>query len=299
MVIFVTGSKGLIGTRCFELYTGNCDLISVDLPDGFDILNRKEFFAKANQALTNIENVSDQVPVIVHLAAFTDVSGAYDQSGDKDGLCYRLNVEGTENVIHLANQLGAHLVHISTDFVFDGDKQNSYSEEDQPNPIEWYGETKLIAEERVRRDSESWTIMRIAFPYHKKPGVRPDLVAKIREKLAAGEQLFLFGDQIITPTFADDVARAIFAFTEHKPHQELFHVMGPESYSPYQLGVKLAEIDSCDASLITETSLIDYLKQDPRPRQKRLAMSTSKYRQFCSDKQLVAPRILSESLAEP
>lgn len=294
MAIVVTGSKGLIGTRFFELYSGDDKLISVDLPDGFDILDPDGFRSRLHVELTRAD--SDKRVTMVHLAAFTDVSGAYHQNGDKSSLCYRLNVEGTENVVQLANELDAHLIHISTDFVFDGEKDTSYSEIDEPKPVEWYGETKWIAEQCVQKQSNSWTIMRIAFPFHRNPGVRPDLIKKIREKLSSREQLFLFGDQTITPTFADDVVNAIVAFVETQPEGELFHVMGPVSLSPYELGLALAEIDDQDAAQITETSLVDYLKQDPRPRQRNLSMDTSKYQGFCESQGTIKPRSVAAAL---
>ncbi|MDF1815781.1 MAG: sugar nucleotide-binding protein [Verrucomicrobiales bacterium] len=294
-MILVTGARGLIGTRLSELYTKTDSaepaLVCADLLDGFDILDREALFSRAKEVMTPDS-------MIIHLAAFTDVSGAHNQDSDEGGLCYRLNVEGTRNVVDLANELGAHLVHFSTDFVFDGEKSAPYTEVDEPNPIEWYGKTKLIAEEVVRDNAGSWTIMRIAYPYHRVSGVRLDLVSTIRQKLSNGERLYLFGDQIITPTFADDIAQAAIKFSERRLKGEIFHVMGPASLSPHQLGARIAKLDGGDRSLITETSLEEYIKKDPRPRQKRLAMDTTKFRTFCQSTGIPLQRDLEEALGD-
>jgi len=272
--VLVTGSRGLIGSRFFEQFGDVFELISGDLDDGFDLLDPSTF--------TKVI-AGRSVDAIVHLAAFTDVSAAYSQQGDQSGLCYQLNVNGTANVLKLARQLNAHLIHISTDFVFDGKHNKAISETDTPSPIEWYGETKLLAEQLVVDSAEAWTIIRIAFPFLKAEGARPDLVANIARKLAAGDALYLFGDQIITPTFADDVASAISRMAEVQPANEIYHVMGPESMSPFELGHTVATCLNYSPENINETSLVEYLEKDPRPRQQYTIMDTSKYRNFCKE----------------
>lgn len=289
MSILVTGSKGLVGTRLFQLYSDQFDLISADLEDGFDILDLDATKGRLD---------GKSIDSIIHLAAFTDVSGAHEQQGDKSGLCYRLNVEGSENIVKLANESGAHLVHISTDFVFDGENEDAYTEADQPKPIEWYGDTKHQAEVAVQSESDSWTIMRIAFPYLKELGKRADLVTNIRTKLANDDTLYLFNDQWITPTYIDDLVNAAMRFVQHSPKGEVFHVTGPEYYTPASLGNALAEIDGVTAPKIVETSMVEYLKKDPRPRQRVTKLNTEKYRQFCGTHKVSKPITLQQALKQ-
>ena len=208
----VTGSMGLIGSRFFELYQKDLNLISADIRDGFDVLDQTGLINKTKSALAG-----RHLDAIIHLAAYTDVSAAHLQEGDQSGLCYRLNVNGTENAVALADAFGSHLVYVSTDFVFDGEGSVPIDEKTAPNPIEWYGQTKLLGEEVVRNSAQSWTIMRIAFPYLREEGARPDLVVTIRKRLREGDDLFLFGDQCITPTFGDDIAVAMRIFAETAP----------------------------------------------------------------------------------
>lgn len=292
-LLLVTGASGLIGSRFCELYGSQFEILSATRSNGYNILDKATL---RENLLTDLEG--RKLDAVVHLAAYTDVSAAFSESGDKTGNCYRVNVEGTQHVAEIAAEFGAHLVHVSTDFVFAGNDPGNLSELDLPDPIEWYGETKLFAEEVVRNSKASWTIMRIAFPYQKSQGVRPDLVSFISQKLQAGEPLYLFGDQVITPTFADDIADAISRFCSEKSAGEIFHVMGPESLTPFQLGLTLAEITGAESSSITETSLVEYLKKDPRPRQKRLAMDTAKYQKYCDDRGYAIPISVREALSQ-
>lgn len=289
--VLVAGSSGLIGTRFFEKYGNHFDLIAADLSDGVDIL--------AFEA--TLKNISERIKgrvldCVVHLAAFTDVSAAFEQSGDESSLCYQLNVRGTENMVKLANYFESHLIHFSTDFVFDGKTAHPITEEAIPNPIEWYGTTKLLAENSVVTHAKSWTIARIAFPYNRIEGARPDLVTKMANKIKAGETLYLFNDQLITPTFSDDIVDAIARFIDLTPLNEIFHVVGPESISPYDLGIRLVKLLNGPASNIIETSLLEYLNKDPRPRQQFLLMDSTKYQDFCLKHGFVSPLTLEEAL---
>ena len=87
---------------------------------------------------------------VIHLAAFTNLNEAYKQTDDKNGVCYKVNVLGSSIIAETAKRHQKYMVHISTDYVFDGEKEEPYTEEDSPHPIEWYGQTKLWADEAVK-----------------------------------------------------------------------------------------------------------------------------------------------------
>jgi dTDP-4-dehydrorhamnose reductase len=137
-----TGLSGLIGTRFQNLSGNRFTFTNLDLSTGIDITDPD-----------SVERVMSGSPaeVVIHLAAFTNVTAAHEQHGDKNGLCYRINVTRNRNVIaRAAEKYHKHMIHISTDYVFDGTKEEVYTEEDVPCPIEWYGETKYIAEQAVQ-----------------------------------------------------------------------------------------------------------------------------------------------------
>lgn len=272
--IIGTGLSGLVGSRIVELLQDRHDFVDFSLDSGVDITD----FSVLNSAFDKHSDAK----AVLHLAAFTDVTAAHEQEGDKNGLCYRINVVGTENIARLCAASGKHLIHISTDFVFDGEKEEAYTETDKPQPIEWYGQTKLWAEEKVQSLVKDWLIFRIAFPYKAKPApkelepkVKPDLVRKIRQKLEEGEEMKMFTDQIITPTFIDDIAVGIRYAVDHKS-TGLYHLVGSSSLSPFSLAQKIAQAFKLDTRKLRPASLVEFMKTHPRPRQRKVALSNHK-----------------------
>jgi len=286
--VIVTGLSGLLGSRMVRLVGDTVELVNVDITEGIDITDLRQLRGA-------IEHHTD-AGAVVHLAAFTDVSAAYAQTDDENGLCYRVNVVGTRNVAAVCTELGLHLVHVSTDFVFDGRKDGAYTEQDTPNPIEWYGHTKLKGEKAVRTAS-SWTIVRIAFPYVAGGVPRPDLVRNIYSRLAGGQETHLFTDQTITPTFADDIVNGLMLLTKTRPGCELFHLVGSSSLSPFELGLEVADVFGLDRNLVRPSSLIEYIETDPRPRQQRLELNNAKWTAFATDHGLDPPLTIDTGLA--
>jgi len=276
--IIATGISGMVGSRIVELLQSKYEFISFSLDTGIDITNFNLLKKKFNKY--------PNAKAVLHLAAFTDVNRAWDQNEDKNGSCYKVNVAGSKNIAQLCKESNKYLVHISTDFVFNGKNppEGGYTEKDKPNPIEWYGKTKLLAEQEVEKSGCDYVILRIAFPYKAKrssqklePVLKLDLVRKIIKKLKKGEDLPLFFDQVITPTFIDDIVKVINKCFEKKP-TGIFHCLGSESLSPYDLASKIANVFDFDKTLIKKTSLINFMKENPnsRPRQVNMAFSNKK-----------------------
>lgn len=265
--ILATGATGLVGSRFVELFGDKYEVVNMDLTTGVDITKL--------ETLKKVIDVNPDAKVLIHLAAFTDTASAFTQSDDKNGICYLVNVEGTRNIANICQERGIHLVHISTDFVFDGKKVTPYTEDDPTSPIEWYGETKAMAEEVVRTSGVSYTIVRLSYPYRAHFEAKPDLVKKIRFGLESGKLYAQFSDSVITPTFIDDIARSFDKIVELKP-QGILHTVGSDSVSPYQLAQKVAVTYGFDALSVKEGSLTEYLKSAARPFARKVAMSNAK-----------------------
>src|SRR3989338_11262944 len=110
--IIVTGASGMIGSRFLRLLPNDFQLVkNIDRTEGLDILDYPGLSTTLSSA---------KVDAIVHMAAFTDVNAAAEQEGKPDGMCFQINVLGTQNVVKLVEQLNCRLIHISTDYVFDG-----------------------------------------------------------------------------------------------------------------------------------------------------------------------------------
>lgn len=267
--LLMTGATGLVGSRFVEMFSEKYQVVNLDLTTGVDITKKE-----------SIQSVVDSHPdakVLIHLAAFTDTNQAFAQSGDKNGICYKVNVDGTRNIAEICQARGIHLIHVSTDFVFDGKKESPYTEDDPTSPIEWYGETKAMAEQVVADSAASYTIVRLAYPYRAIYDLKPDLVKKIRAGLESGKLYPQFTDSVITPTFIDDIARAFDKIIQLKP-KGILHTVGSDSLSPYQLAQKVAVVYGFDPSVVKEGSLTEYLKTAARPFARTVAMSNQKAR---------------------
>ncbi|MCX6816783.1 MAG: NAD(P)-dependent oxidoreductase [Candidatus Beckwithbacteria bacterium] len=263
--IIGTGLSGMIGSRLTELLSES-NFTNLDLATGTDITDPVQ-----------VTKALDCPPTtVLHLAAFTDVSKAYEEKDNKDGLVYKVNVLGTKNIAEACAQYNHYLIHISTDFVFDGKTPptSGYTEIDKPHPLEWYGQTKLWAEEAVINSGCQSVIARLAFPFRAKFEPKADLVRKILEQLKNGQLHPMFTDQIITPTFIDDICQVLPVFIKEKP-EGIYHVVGSTSLTPYDLALKIATVFNLQTE-IKPGSFKDCLKTDPRPRQQYLRLSNAK-----------------------
>ncbi|MFC1627056.1 SDR family oxidoreductase [Patescibacteria group bacterium] len=264
-VVIGTGLSGMIGSRLVELYRKNFDFVNLDLTTNVDITNKDQ----VEQALCKHSPTT-----VINFAAFTDVSKAFEQNGDKQGSVYKVNTLGTQNIASSCKTNGHYLIHISTDFIFDGQKNELYTEEDQPKPIEWYGQTKLWAEQEVQKSGCKHAIVRLAFPFRAQFEQKLDLVRTMIEKLKTNSLYPMFSDQIITPTFIDDICQAINLFISKKP-TGIYHMTGSTPISPYDLAKKVTQVFNIKAD-IKKGSFVEYMKKDPRPRQQFLKISNQK-----------------------
>jgi len=263
--IIGTGLSGMVGSRFVELFKKDFEFTNLDLTTGVDITDSK----KVDNAFSQ-----HQSTIVIHFAAFTDVSKAFEENGNKQGIVYKVNTLGTKNIAQACKKYNHYLIHISTDFIFDGAKKELYTEEDKPKPIEWYGQTKLWAEEEVQKSNCNHVIARLAFPFRAKFPQKLDLVRNMIEKLKTNSLYPMFTDQIITPTFTDDLCNALRLFIDKKP-TGIYHIAGSTPLSPYELAQKISTIFNFKAD-IKPGSFIEYMKKDPRPRQQYLKISSAK-----------------------
>ncbi len=262
--ILGTGLDGLVGSRVVEL-NPQYEFINLIYPQA-DI-------TKIETLETFFQNST--ADTLIHFAAFTDTKAAWEQKFDTNSPCFKVNVEGTKNVAQLCKKYNKHLIHISTDYVFNGQKNVPYNENDLPNAMEWYGQTKAMAE-KIALDVGA-TVVRISFPYRKEFPLKVDFIRGYINKLQSSEPLNLFTDQTITPTFIDDIAHGLDIIIQQKP-AGIFHLVGSSSHSPYEIAQEVARIFNLDSSLIHPSSLEKYLIDNPtaRPFGKNQSLSNQK-----------------------
>jgi len=269
--IIGTGLSGLVGSRIVELLKDKFEFVDFSLDSGVNLLDQ--------QSLADAFEKNKDAIAVLHMAAFTDTNAAWEQKGDKTGICYQLNVEGTRSILNLTQKYNQFLIYISTDFVFDGTKTTPYLETDTPNPIEWYGETKYLGE-KVITDSgyTNYNISRITYPYRAEYDKKNDIIRKVLSKLQNNEPVKMFFDQICTYTFIDDIAESLGYFLENKT-TGIYHLVGSSSHSPYEMCLEIAKAFNLNKDLISASSLEEYLKSQPvgsRPWQKTLITSNQK-----------------------
>lgn len=260
MKVLMTGGFGLIGSRILEIWNGKYEVVVADLVDESDKYKNVTY---TQVDITQKEEIAalifDQKPqVVVHLAAFTDVEKA---ENDRD-LAWEVNVNATRNLAEVSRDNGCHFIYLSTGFVFEG-KKESYSEEDAPNPVNYYGLTKMEGERTLLKSEVPLTILRINYPYRGKWAKKSDTVRWMIDKMQKEEEVTLVNDQHISPTFIDDLAAVLDGVIE-KRLTGTYHVTGGDCLTFVEIGKLLAEQFKVSTDLVKEISLNDFLVKSGR-----------------------------------
>ncbi|MDH7507809.1 MAG: dTDP-4-dehydrorhamnose reductase [Methanomassiliicoccales archaeon] len=170
---------------------------------------------------------------------------------------WSINAEGTLNVASFCQSIGAKLLYVSTDYVFNGMKKGRYSESDDPDPLGIYAQTKLEGE-RITLDSSSVNLVcRVSTLYGwNRVSKKRNFVTWVIESLRRGESISLFADQFVSPTYAPHCAHVLVSLLECGAHG-IYHTSGPDCLSRYEIGLKVAEVFQLDNSLIRAISTKD------------------------------------------
>ncbi|MBP7842730.1 SDR family oxidoreductase [Candidatus Woesebacteria bacterium] len=266
--VLVTGANGLVGSKFTQMFGDSYDFHSLDISNPQNPID----ITDSKQVLKALE--SSDAQHIVHYAAYTDVTGAWKQNGDKLGVAYKVNVGGTQNIVDACKKTAKHLIHISTAYVFDGAKEDLYTEDDSLSPIEWYGFTKAEAERLITESEINWTILRIDQPFCSDTQVRPDVVRRIAQGLQEGKLYPQFTNHYFGPTFIDDFAKVV-DFVIRTNTTGLFNATSGEKWTDFDFANLIKETLQLSGE-VKPGDLDDYLKTLDRPYQKNTAMDASK-----------------------
>lgn len=176
---------------------------------------------------------------------------------------YLVNVEGSVQLLINSEELKSFFVFISTDFVFDGER-GMYKEDDVPRPVNYYGRTKLEAEEAVKEYEHSWAIVRTVLVYGRTRSGHSNILKIVKEKLEKGEEYNVVDDQLRTPTYVEDLAKGIVSIFEKKA-TGIFHLSGKDILTPYQMAIKTAEHLHLESSLIKKVTAASFSQPAKRP----------------------------------
>lgn len=259
--IYVTGSNGMVGSRFLELIPNSFEVVSPEV-DKLDITDKtalNSFFDK------------EKPDVVVHFAAYTNVSEGEKERDNKNGACYQINVEGSKNLAEASKKIGSHLIHISTDYVFSGSSndpgpyEESHAPETDSKKLTWYGFTKAEAEREVAKIlDDSFTIVRLIYPVRAKFEGKLDYIRKPLSLFDEGKLYPMFTDQQVSITYIDEACRAINKIVEGKIYG-IFHASTSDTTTPYELISYVIEKARGVKDVVKPSSLDEFLKTVDNP----------------------------------
>ncbi|MEI6949415.1 SDR family oxidoreductase [Paraflavisolibacter sp. H34] len=181
---------------------------------------------------------------------------------DREG-AYRTNVTGTLHLLQQAALLQSFFLFISTDFVFSGEKE-TYTEEDATGPVNYYGQTKVLAEDAVKNYPFSWSIVRPILVYGAPRSGRDNILTNVAVALKRGENLSIFTDQLRTPTFVEDLVAGMVQIIERQA-TGIYHLSGADQLTPYQMACAAADHLGLDSSRIRPVTADFFAQPAKRP----------------------------------
>ena len=251
--ILVTGSTGQLGS----------DVVKELLKRGYSTLspNRSEFNLCSEDSIRNYI-LNSNCEAIVHCAAYTQV----DKAEDEKDLCIKINATATKHIVKCAKILDIPMIYISTDYVFDGTKDGEYTENDETNPINIYGESKLVGEKYVQEILEKYYIVRTSWVFNING---KNFIETMLRLSKANNQLSIVNDQIGSPTYTKDLSRLLVDMLETSKYG-LYHATNEGYCSWYEFAdtiFKLANIN-IDIKAINSN---EYASRAKRPLNSKLS----------------------------
>lgn len=266
MKILILGGSGLVGSRFIYLSRTKFEITAPDHKE-LDILNADELSIWVENSLAE---------VVINFIGFTNVDSAEEQKDDLSGMAYKLNVLAVGNLAKICAEKKVHLIHISTDYVFDGTKDSPYVETDEPNPVNWYGRTKSLGEEEMLSMNMDYTIVRPEMPYSARFEKKSDIARTFLKMLSEGKDINGVSDQKITPVFVDTLAHGLAKIVEKKS-RGIYHLVSTDSTTPYDFALMLAEKFGLNKSLVKAVSLQEYNKTRSAKRPQNSCLNVTKF----------------------
>jgi len=262
--IIVTGSNGLIGRQIVNSLTNTKQYQVCGVSAGVNRNNHADFaFFQAD--ITDI-NVFSKIlkafnpDIIIHTAAM----GSPDKCEESKAEAWKINVDAPGFIAEYCRINNVFLLHWSTDFVFDGLK-GYYNEDDEPNPVSYYGLTKLESEKVVLDTCIDACVFRTILVYGAYPEMtRPNIFTRVIAAAAENKNMRIACDQYRMPTFVDDLANAVLLAVEKRP-SGIFHLSGNEYMSVYEFVMKIAEKFNLDKNIFQPVLSSDLNEKAKRP----------------------------------
>ena len=263
MKIIILGANGFIGRRILNrLYPNHqvlaCSLHPDILPEEgyrFETIDMLDY-----TAMTTLLN-DFQPEVIINASALSVVD--YCEQHPEEA--YAMNVTAVKHLAEYSRDHSCRLIHLSTDFVFDGTSSIAYTETDAPNPVNYYGKTKQWSEEVIGQLCTDYAIVRVEVVYGKPlPKQHGNIVHLVKNRLENGQSIRVVSDQFRSPTWVEDIACAIEQLLSNQ-HQGIYHICGGETLSVAEIAYRAAKYFNLDTSLIEPITTEAMNEATPRP----------------------------------
>lgn len=272
MKIMVTGANGFTAQHlCITLVNKGFEVHALGRgPQRIAVHNQLIYH---HAELTNVRSVLElfelvSPDVVIHTAAMSKP----DECDRNRDACLKNNVEVTRYLLEASRYFPVHFIHLSTDFIFG--ENGPHCEDDQPAPLNFYGESKLMSEKLVQESEIIHTIVRPVFIYGPVwEGMRPSFIHWVKNKLEANESIKVVTDQLRTPTYVYDLCKGIEQILMFKK-QGVYHLAGKDILSPYDMAVTVAKLLGYNAKLIIPVTSAEFPK--PVRRAKRSGLRIEK-----------------------
>jgi len=260
--ILIVGSNGMLGQRLVNYFQKKEDTVIYCCS-----AEDESFIPEVDYSKIDISNRKDVQKVIknffpdfiLNAAAYTNVDGCESNRE----IAWKINVNGVHNLSQYALMSDAHIIHVSTDYVFDG-LSGPYYEIDDVNPISYYGRSKLAAENALKSSRTKNTIIRTNVLYGPAKYGRPDFVKWVVTSLQAKNQIRIVTDQVNNPTYLDDLVDG-FARIVHSRKTGIYNIGGDEFLTRFDFTLRIAKYFNLDETLITPILTRDLNQPAPRP----------------------------------
>lgn len=259
MKLLITGADGLVGSHFVQNYHPNSDMVilspSINKLDITDKESVNNFFK------------SYKPDIIIHFAAFTDVSAAEQQRGNKNAPCWKINVTGTLNIIKSFNHQ-PYFIYISTDGVFSGSEKTpgpydeDFPTEENPSLLSWYGWTKREGEKIISCEFSNAAILRIANPVRVSYEKKLDYVRKILSSYDNNQLYPMFNNQFLTLTYINEITQCLKVLLE-KRLSGIYHVSSTDVFTPFKLANLLIDKARGEKKVVQSISIEGFLNNNP------------------------------------
>ena len=263
--VVITGSNGLLGQSLLILLLKDKDSYQVyGFSRGKNRSGREDFnyisidITEKEELDKKLEQI--QPDYIINTAAMTQV----DDCETNKQACDILNVDVVKWMTRFASKSKTHIIHLSTDFIFDG-KKGYYKETDKPNPLSYYGLSKLKSEQVLKDSKINFTILRTILVYGKVFDMsRSNIVLWVREMLEKNKEITIVDDQYRMPTYVEDLAMACKIVMDKKA-LGIYHISSNTLLSVYEIAQQIAETFDLNKNLIKPISTSTLNQKAPRP----------------------------------